>query len=204
MKKRGLAAFFAVVLMLFSLCSCTKKDGTEKLCEFLFSGGYEAEFDFTLSGGETPILGSATVKKGEKVRIEFLSPEPFSSLSIESDELGEPGVLIFNYYGMRSPLPDKAMGKISLLLSLFGDGMPKGIGGKEAIVEKFSDDTDGDNTKSLMLCSFVRADGAKCRVIYDKTDGFPQKMSAENGEICAEITFTRITPPTQNAAEEQE
>ena len=202
MKKRAAALFFAVLASVFSLFSCAKKDGREKLCEFLFSGGYEAEFDFSLSGGENEISGSATVKKDEKVRLQFASPDPFSSLSVESDELGEPGVLIFNYYGMRAPLPDKAMGKISLLLSLFDDEMPKAIRSSRTAVEKYSD---GKGTDALMLCGFVRADGAECRVIYDKTSGFPQKIYAKLGEICAEVTFTKITPPLrENEAGDQE
>lgn len=181
---------------------CTKKDGSEKLCEFLFSGGYEAEFDYSFSG-DRELSGSAAVKKNDKVRIEFLSPEVFSSLSVESDEKGDPGVLIFNYYGMRTPLPEGALSKISLLLSFFSDEMPKGILSESAKVSDAADQN-RSHEKPLKVCSFTKDDGTLVSVVFDASDGFPVSFSAVSETADIEIVFTKLVPADSISTKKQD
>lgn len=197
--KRIIILLQVSVAVLCLLSGCTKKDGTEKLCDFLFSDGYEAEFDYSFSGQEE-LSGSAAVKKSGKVRIDFRSPDIFSSLSVESDENGDPGVLIFNYYGMRAPLPGGALSKISLLLSFFSDEMPKGILSESAKVCRYVGD-DSDDRRPLKECSFNRADGTLVSVIFDASDGFPVSFCADSGEMRVQISFTKIIPSDSVSSE---
>ncbi len=195
MAKRIIILFSALFFVSGALFGCTKKDGSEKLCEFLFSGGYEAEFDYSFSG-TSELSGSAGVKKSDKVRIDFLSPDIFSSLSVESDEAGEPGVLIFNYYGMRAPLPEDALSKLSFLLSFFSDEMPKGILSDSSNINDYIDEK-GEFPEDMPLkeCSFSQADGTHMSVIFDASDGFPVRFSAARDTTSVQITFTKLIPP---------
>lgn len=200
MTKKLITAFLIFLTVLFTLFGCTKKDGSEKLCEFLFAGGYEAEFDYSFYDGQE-LSGSAKVKKSDKVRIDFLSPDTLSSLSVESDEMGEPGVLIFNYYGMRAPLPDGALSKVSLLLSFFSDEIPKGILSDKASVSTYTDEKgEFDKDIPLKICTFSGDDGADITVVFDASNGFPVRFSAVRDTKTVQITFTKLIPPDSVSA----
>ncbi len=203
MAKRLIILLSVLFFATGTLFGCTRKDGSEKLCEFLFSGGYEAEFDYLFSG-VSELSGSARVKKSDKVRIDFSSPDIFSSLSVESDEAGEPGVLIFNYYGMRAPLPEGALSKLSVLLSFFSDEMPKGILSDSSKINDYIDEK-GEFPENMPLkeCSFSQEDGTFVSVIFDASDGFPVSFSATRDTTSVQITFTKLIPPDSTASGEK-
>ena len=136
--------------------------------------------------------GSARATKDGKTRIDFLAPELFSSLSVESDESGDTGVLIFNYYGMRTPLPDNALSRVSALLSVFSDEIPKKAMSREA---KISKPTNDGEKAHLSQCSFTLDEKCEISIVFDKISGFPTEITkkCEDFDLC--ITFTKITPP---------
>lgn len=191
MLKRIVFLFIATNLIIFSLYSCAKNDGRAKLCDFLFSQNFEAEFDFSFidDNGNEIISGSAKAFKNGKARIEFLSPEPLSSLTVESDEKGDAGVLIFNYYGMRTPLADGALTKVSALLGIFSDELPRKVTSHEAKVFPKS-----DGEKSLAECVFSLDGEREISIVFDKIGGFPEKIVEKREDFTITVTFTKITP----------
>lgn len=191
MVKRLIFLLFTGVFALYCLLSCTKKDGKETLSKFLFSQEYAAEFDYCFSDAAMTLSGNATATKNGKVRIEFLSPEALSSMTVESDEKGDAGVIIFNYYGIRSPLPDGALSKVSALLSVFSDEMPKAVLSKGA---QFCDIQSENGDKNLAECLFTLDGQREVSIIFDKISGFPTKYHEKNQNFELSLTFTKIIP----------
>ena len=102
-----IASVVPAIMTMLIAGSCSADSGIDRLTELLYSQGYSAEFDFSLAGnGDDTIEGSAVASKQDTVNIAFSSPEAFEGLSVESNENGEADILMFNYYGMKIPLPD--------------------------------------------------------------------------------------------------
>ena len=208
LKKIFFKRFLAVTLtfLLFvSLCSCKKQNQNKKVGEFLMTDGFSAEFDFVFSqDGADPLSGSACGQKNEKSRIVFSSPEPLSGLSVESDEMSDVGTLIFNYYGMRTPMPVGSLSKINLLLSFFSDETAKCVSFLPSKAFKNYDMAYGDfgktDAETLKECAFSLADGTECTLVFTAEDGFPVFYSAKKDGICADLTFTKIKPPAKDVS----
>lgn len=194
-----IASVVPAIMTMLIAGSCSADQGLDRLTELLYSQGYSAEIDFSLTGNGSDIIkGSAVVSKQDTVNISFSSPEAFEGLSVESNENGEADILMFNYYGMKIPLPDGALTKINLLLSFFSDEAASCLSSLPHGSVKDCDMPEGNfpDTAVPKSCIFELGDDIVCTLIFDAASGVPMQYTAVSGDISATINFTKIKYPS--------
>lgn len=169
------------------LCSCAQKSNEkQKLKEVLF-GEYRAEIRYAFSSEGEELSGEATVTKGDTTTVTFHSPDSLSDVTAQSGADGLTDTITFEYYGMRVPLPQGALTKMNLLLSLFS-------GETAAAVTELSGDAfraaeiSADGAE-LFSCTVPLSCGGSAVLVVDKNSGYPVSFSAEyqNARVHGEI-----------------
>ncbi len=195
MKKTKLlwAAILAVFLT-FMLASCSSdKSGRKELADMMFSE-YTAEVDFLFEYGESSVSGTARVTKGENVRIDILSPDPYSGISVESDAADKAGVISISYSGIRADIRKDVLDKISLVLSMFSDTAASAVNcaPRDAFLlyeEAYSSDS---MPKILPYEAHFSAGDTDFIYIYDSLSGTPLDMYAKTGNASAQIKIKKF------------
>ena len=188
--------FPIIFLICISLTSCTYDRGKGKLCELLFSDGYSAHFDFSITeDGKEILLGSAFAEKENGLCISFSSPEILSGLTVSCDSGGNADTFTFNYYGMKAPLPSGALLAINDMVSFFSDEFAAEIA---ALPHSFAKSYDADElSDSLIKCISLSDDsGTEKLIAYDISTGEPVFFTVKHGGKELRLDFTKIKRPT--------
>ena len=171
------------------LSSCARSDGgKQKLKDALF-GDYQAEIHYSFSSEGEELSGEATITKGENTTVLFHTPDALSDVTAQSGGDGFADTITFEYYGMRIPLPQGALTKMNLLLSLFSGETAAEITDlpSSAFLPVSASD---ENTGELFSCTVPLSCGGSATLVADKNSGYPVSFSAEyeNAKVYGEIT----------------
>ena len=191
---------FAIIISLLPLSSCASDNGKSRLCELLFSDGYGAEFDFTISDGTAQKLsGSAVAIKDGKTTLSFTSPDALSGLTVTSDASGNADSLTFNYYGMKMPLPSGSLSAVNGMVSFFSDENAIKLASLKRDASKPYNEGGFDESVTPRYLD-LSGDGADI-IIYDAATGDPLRYVSryDGGEIT--LAFTKIKRPTSKGTE---
>ena len=188
--------FISFVFAIFTiLTSCVSNDAKKSLCDFLLQDGYQAEFDFCITeNGQQKLCGSAQASKNENLQIAFSSPDILSGLSVNSDADGKADTIIFNYYGMKAPLPSGALSDINRMMSFFSDEMASVIFSlpRKAVIKpdrSLFELPEGND--DIRLVSFVQNE-SDAFIIYDAATGYPIQYTAATPQGEITLKFTKI------------
>ena len=117
---RRLCAVCAMLLLVPLLASCSDTAGKKTLCQTLFSP-YTAEIEFAFDKDGASVCGRARLTRGKTVRIDILSPDPFTGISAEMSADDRAELISLSYSGIKAALPKNTLDKLDLMLSLFAD-----------------------------------------------------------------------------------
>lgn len=195
---------------------CTVDPGRRALADLLYANSYAASFSFLLTdtadggadtgGADTDYVGEKTldgaanaVKNAESgaVSLSFSAPETLNGVSVESRPDGKADTLMFGYYGMRAPLPDRVLTKLNLILSFFSDETASAVSALPAgAVEAFPDEN-GLFPDAVPKCVRFETDGGGtvAVLVYDAATGLPLLYTAECGGMRAQLRFEKFKSP---------
>ncbi len=184
------------------LCSCANnKYGLETLSDTLFCD-YNAKIDYTFKTQSGELSGKASVTKGDTVKIEVESPEPYSGLCAVSDEGGNPSVITISYYGIKSDMPDNMLPKLNLAMRIFSAEAQTEIFElkNDSIVETRQIDTEdfgfSDTSVIIPRTAEFYIDTYKCLITYDSVTGTPLYLSAQCDDFSLEIVYKEFNLQT--------
>ncbi len=194
MKKRAVfLSFFAVFLVMLSACSADRA-GKKTFISTLFSE-FTTDVEYLITYGENTIAGDIRVTKDENaLRLDLLSPDPFTGMSVESKGAGDAYMLSIGYSGISAELPGAALDKISLLMTLFSDDTAADL---EALSQKsfvmceeaYAVEGLGSVTPYMVECT---VGDIRYMYIYDSLTGTPIRMIAGMGENTVELKIKKF------------
>lgn len=183
MKKISYFVLILAALILFSSCS-DNKTGKTRLANVLFSP-YEANVEFLVEADGESVCGTAKVAKGEGIRIDISSPDPFTGLNIVSDA-NDSTYLSFTYSSVRSDIPKSVLDKLTLALTLFSDenaSVIKNSPQKSFVPCEEAYTMEGLSDINAYMIQF-QSGNIHYMYIYDTVSGTPVYMNAsDNGKI---------------------
>ena len=196
-KKKHILKLIATALIatfaLFSLNSCegTKKRNAMEGLSDLLRGNYISEISFSIPGSDSQYNGKATItRNGTLTRLDILSPEPYSGMSIEYDVMGLPSNVAVHFLGMSTELPTKALSKVNSVAVLFADDFSSALSKlhPESITEySLPDETSG-------YCANLLYSGAEISVYFSDQGYIPYSLEYRSDEINADIVFDTFKP----------
>lgn len=103
------------------LCSCTaNKSGRKHLERILFSD-YAAEIEYQFKFNDTSLSGNGRITREETVRLDILSPDPYTGISVQGDISDKIETVSISYSSIKADVPKNVLNKLSLVLSMFSD-----------------------------------------------------------------------------------
>lgn len=196
-KKTHIAKLFAVILITVitavTLYSCrgTKKQQAVTGLSDTLRGNYESEISFFIPGSDAEYNGKAKITRdGTITRLDILSPEPYSGMSIEYDVKGLPSSVAVHFLGIDTELPAKALSKVNSVAVLFADDFAKSLGKihPESIAEySLPDETSG-------YCATLLYSDAEITIYFSDESHIPYSLEYRGKEINADIVFDSFKP----------
>ena len=206
MKKTTLSKLMLIMTaLLFALTafSCGRdKTGKSEFKNKMLSD-FTAEIDYLIDLDENPILGTAVITKGEKLRIDIESPDPYSGISVECDAAGEADVISISYSGIKADVPRNAMEKVVFLMNMMS--------------ERTACELDNKSGKDFIMCPeqyvsealpmavpyevSLSYEDTEYMFIYDSVTGAPLEIFADNGYCRAEIKVRKMTVKQSDSEE---
>ncbi len=191
MKKR-----FTVTLLLITLCiffvSCGengKKERSVKNLSDALRTSYEAELSFCVRQGGEALEGDAMLlRDGANVRLDILSPEPVSGLSIEYDAAGAPSTVAVHFKGIDTTLPTAAISRINVLAALAAGDFPE-------ILARVSGEniTEYEYGESLRgYCAKLKYGEADVVICYSEDGSSPYSIEYSDGELYGTFTYAKF------------
>ncbi len=188
MSLRKFTVLSVTLLLAFSavaFCSCGK--GTTKAVENLsdvLRGNYVCDISFRLSGEEEIIGKGQITRNGTEVRLDILTPEPYSGMSIEYDTSGLPRSVAVHFSGMNTSLPNGAVARLNPIASLFADDFAPSLAKVPAnnITEYEADGISG-------LCASVQYGDSMANIYFAADGSVPYRLEVSGDDSDSEIVF---------------
>ena len=197
MKKTLLTRFTAVVVLVLSfvlLFGCGRDETGKSEFENNMLSDFTAEIDYLIDFDGNPVSGSAVITKNDELRLDVISPDPYSGISVTCDASGKADVVSISYSGIKAELPKAAMEKLVFLMNMMS--------------ERTACELDNQSDKSFKRCeemymsedlpeavpyevSFL-CDGTDYMFIYDSITGVPLEIFADNGYCRSEIKVKKL------------
>lgn len=179
-------AFYAVIL-----CSCSGNTAVKSASALsdILRGDYECEISFTL-GGDDIVEGTGKItKNGTVTRLDILSPEPYSGMSIEYDTEGLPQSVAVHFSGMSVTLPEGAVARLSPIASLFADDFAASLSSlpKNDMTEYDSDGISG-------LCAAMKHGDADINLYFSSDGSVPYALEYTKNGVCTDVIFNVFCP----------
>lgn len=191
---RQISAILLTIMCVFSLSSCAgDKNGKKHLLEVMFED-YVAEVDFLLDVEGVSVSGTARITKNDNVRIELLSPDPYTGISVQGDAGDKASVLSIEYSGIRADIPKNAVHKLSIMLSMFSDAAVTNIGKQSGNDFKLSAGEyvlAGFDKINPYEVSFVKGE-TEYIYIYDSISGIPLNIYAKSGATALQVKIKKF------------
>lgn len=181
----------AVISALF-LYSCTgggKKERFVKNIADNLRTSYMSELTFNIRTGEKSYDGTAQLLRDMSVtRLDILSPEPFSGLSVEYDTAGAPSSVAVHFAGIDTTLPKEALSRINILASLSADDFLSVLSktaGENITEYQISEDKVG-------YCARVIYGEAEIVFCFSEDGNVPYSFEYSSDDINASVVFTKF------------
>ncbi len=173
-----------VTAAILSSCAGTKKQKAACALSDVLRGNYVCELNFNVRGKEQYSGKAEITKSGTVTRLDILSPEPYSGMSIEYDTAGLPSSVAVHFSGMSTLLPSDAVARINPIASLFADDFASCLGkvSKDDITEYELEDRKG-------LCASLLYSDARIIVYFSETGSVPYSLEYESDDMQADIVF---------------
>ena len=176
------------------LFSCFgESNGKNELTRLMFSS-FTAEGEYLFEAGDASVAGKLRITRDENVRLEFLSPDPYTGICVTGDAADNVSVLSVSYSGIKADIPKSMLSRLNMMLAMFSDTASSAIdgAGKDDFV-LCEDDyfTNQPNKGSLYEANFSFGD-TECVYIYDSVTGYPLDMRAVNGDVSVQIKINKL------------
>lgn len=185
---------FLLVTVVAAMClfSCGDETGRRELRKTMLSD-FTSEIDYLIDIDGNPILGNAVITKNQRLRLDILSPDPYSGISVECDVTGEADVVSISYSGIKAELPGKAMEKLVFMMNMMSENTASALGRQNAKDYKECGEylsEDYKEAEPYEVC--FTHDGTEYVFIYDSVTGMPLEIFADNGYCKAEIKVRKL------------
>lgn len=184
----------SAVLISITLFSCSGKENGKKELVSLMNSDYVADVEYLLEAGELSVCGEARITRNENVRIDILSPDPYTGLSVQGDALDKASVISLEYSGIKAEVPKNALEKINIILSMFSDSAATQIQGlkNDEFTESPDEYTLAGHTNSIPYeVKFSKGD-IEYIYIYDSVSGVPLSICAKSGGTAVQIKIKKL------------
>lgn len=189
MRLRKITVFvpvFIFIVLTTVLCSCGKGSARKAVSELsdTFRGNYICEISFRL-GGDEEISGNGQItKNGTVVRLDILSPEPYSGMSIEYDTSGLPQSVAVHFSGISTTLPKGAVARLNPLSSIFADDFSSALAAvpNSSITEYEADGIIG-------LCASTSHGDSEVDIYFSSDGSIPYAMTLTSDGVSTDIVF---------------
>lgn len=190
--KKVLKALIIFPLVLCLLCSCTqagkKRQLIKRITENLRSS-YVSEITYSVRSGENILEGTARLTKDMTVtRLDILSPEPYSGLSVEYNISGAPSSVAVHFAGIDTTLPREALSNINIISSLAADDflyLLSMVGGESITEYEMSENMRG-------YCASLTFGELSTQFCFSEDGNTPYSLSLSSDKISADIVFTKF------------
>lgn len=194
---RRLCAVCAMLLLVPLLASCSDTAGKKTLCQTLFSP-YTVEIEFAFDKDGASVCGRARLTRGKTVRIDILSPDPFTGISAEMSADDRAELISLSYSGIKVALPKNTLDKLDLMLSLFADRAASCVEKMPAKAFEPCEDVytvEGLAEVKPYKVSYTYAD-VQVLLVYDCKTGTPLDICAKTDGSAAEVKITKFKGTT--------
>ena len=193
-----------IVLILCSLLctvffSCTgEKNGKSKLVEVMYSD-YIAEAEYLFEVGESCVAGTMRITRDENVRIELLSPDPYTGICVTGDAADNVSVLTISYSGVKAEIAKNVLSRLNLILAMFSDTASSAVdgAGKDAFTVCEDQYSESEVSGSVPYEVQFSIGDAQCVYIYDSTSGKLLDMRAVSGDTSVQIKIKKLKTAEQ-------
>ena len=182
----------AVSICFAFLCACTQGSKKERFVKSIADNlrtSYASELTFNIRTGEKSYDGTARLFRDMSVtRLDILSPEPFSGLSVEYDTAGAPSSVAVHFAGIDTTLPTEALSRINILASLACDdflSMLSKTAGESITDYQISEDKSG-------YCTRVIYGEAEIDFCFSDDASMPYSFEYSSEDINASVVFTKF------------
>lgn len=131
------------------------------------------------------IEGKMELLRSDKSRINFLSPDEYSSITVSGDSAGNADVFTFEMYGIPANIPKSIASDISLLFSMFSDAVPSHI---MTLDDSHFTLYENDGTCSV---SFSQ-NNINYSIIYYSDSGIPQAINVSDDKSSVSMSFSEF------------
>lgn len=177
-----------------ALDSCADEKNGRRDFEKILASDYTAEIEFSVDFMGNPLAGEAVVTRSDTVRIDILSPDPYSGISVESDADDKASVISISYAGVKAEIPKQSLEKIEFVIGMFSDSASNAVAKakKEAFApcsENYISDTLSETVP--YECVFSVGENSYS-YIYDSRSGMPLELFGANDGCKAEIKINKL------------
>lgn len=183
--------------------SCGKDSYSKELLTDTLISPFCAEAEFTFSSGEKAVDGTLRVTSGENIRIDILSPDLLSGISIISNGAGDMPNYTVSFSGINAEIPKSILEKLSLSFCLFSPELPEKI--RTLDDTSFSTVSNDESFEVFGLsdispCTVSFSDGQiNYSITYDLNTGTPLLMIAGHTDSSSTLKITKFKRDTQNS-----
>lgn len=189
---------FIIVFVTMMFCSCSGNTGIKSASGLsdILRGDYECEISFTLGGDDTVEGTGRITKVGTVTRLDILTPEPYSGMSIEYDTEGLPQSVAVHFSGMSIVLPEGAVERLNPIAALFADDFAASLSSlpKDSLTEYDSDGISG-------LCATLKHGDADINLYFASDGSVPYALEYTKDGVCTDVIFNVFCPKVIETAE---
>ncbi len=188
-----IVALITILMGLIMISCAENKSGKKELLSVMHSD-YSADVEYLLDADGVSVSGEARITRNENVRIDILSPDPYTGLSVQGDALDKASVISLEYSGIKAEIPKNALEKLNIILSMFADSAATAISDlkKDAFTESPEEYTLPGHKNSIPYeVRFSKGD-IEYIYIYDSVSGIPLSVCAKSGGTAVQIKIKKL------------
>ncbi len=179
----------AFVLCITVVTSCGDGKNLAKLvCDNLYSS-YSLCGAYCIEASGRRIEGELELLRSDITKINFLSPDEYSSISVSSDYSGKSDIISFEFSGIPADVPKSIATGLSLMLSLFSDSIPSAV----SALDKEAFSVNDNNGKATVQFS---QNGIDYSLGFSSETGIPDSLSADDGKNAITINVKEFEKNT--------
>lgn len=184
----------AIMAVAMLMSSCTANKSGRKHLERILFCDYAAEIEYVFEYKDTTLAGTGRITRGENVRFDILSPDPYTGISVQGDAADKIDTISISYSGIKADIPKSILNKLSLVLSMFSDTAANGIENAPgtAFMQSESDYSCDFLNECVPYEAHFSIGKTECVYTYDSITGIPLCLCADTGEVRAEIKIKKF------------
>ncbi len=188
----AIKAITVMTVLTLILCSCSDSGKKERLVKNIADNlrtSYASELTFDIRYGDKSYNGTARLTRDMSVtRLDILSPEPYSGLSVEYDTAGAPSSVAVHFEGIDTTLPTEALSRINVLASLSADDFLSVLSNTAG--ENITEYEMSENEKGY--CARVIYGEVEITFCFSAPGNTPYSLEYSSSDMSASIVFTKF------------